>query len=500
LYDAPSFGDVLLAGEGSVGDSMLVIASAANPARRLYKLEWRDAAGTVVRSVDCDSTKRAVTDSLRCLWTTTGLHSLCCAVVDEAGSRRVDTARIGIVTDPPEVEILIRASRFASRDRGKGNPAFAFGDTIALHCEANDAFGSIAGVAWRFGRADGVSETMTFDTVALAPDSAIAGYPLFAAARDDDGNVTSDTLAVDVNLFAPATDTAAFKARMYHSAVVFNGSMWIFGGLGFAQQTPKTTFTSLNDAWVSENGKDWTQVSTNAPARSGHAMIAFNGKLWLVGGFASSWGKYKNDVWRSADGISWTCVTDSAAFSPRIHHLCVAFNQRMWIIGGLTRASHMNDVWSSTDGLLWEKAVDTAAFPARCFHSSLVFAEKMWVIGGRDNGYNPLNDVWYSVDGATWNPASPDADFSPRQGLTCLVHDDKMWIIGGYGFDASDMATDVWNSNDGTSWTQVSDSPGVAPRAFHSGLVSGNRMWVIAGMTGPSTLSNGVWRSGALTE
>jgi hypothetical protein len=75
-----------------------------------------------------------------------------------------------------------------------------------------------------------------------------------------------------------------------------------------------------------------------------------------------------------------------------------------------------------------------------------------------------------------------------------------MWIIGGYGFDASDMATDVWNSNDGTSWTQVSDSPGVAPRAFHSGLVSGNRMWVIAGMTGPSTLSNGVWRSGALTE
>jgi hypothetical protein len=172
----------------------------------------------------------------------------------------------------------------------------------------------------------------------------------------------------------------------------------------------------------------------------------------------------------------------------------------MWIIGGLTRASHMNDVWSSTDGLLWEKAVDTAAFPARCFHSSLVFAEKMWVIGGRDNGYNPLNDVWYSVDGATWNPASPDADFSPRQGLTCLVHDDKMWIIGCYGFDASDMATDVWNSNDGTSWTQVSDSPGVAPRAFHSGLVSGNRMWVIAGMTGPSTLSNGVWRSGALTE
>jgi hypothetical protein len=507
FFDSSAVGKVTVAGRASINDSMLIIARVSSRTRGLARLEWRDSGESVARVVNLDSTQKNAVDSIMCRWTNLGMHAITCTVIDNAGSTWTDTARIDIVADAPKINLVVADSQQASTDRTGEIPQYAFGDTIPLHVFASDSFGSIENIQWDIGRSAVTAlNTMTTDTFAMAPDTMISRYPLMVTVSDDDGNMVSDTVHVDLNLFAPATCRAAFKPRMYQSGIEFDNKMWLFGGVGIAQETPRTTFTSLNDAWVSENGRTWIQKVTNAPARSGHAIVAFNGKLWLIGGYASSWGKYKNDVWSSPDGVSWTCVTDSAAFSPRIYHCCVAFKNKMWVIGGLTRislsagiiTSHSNDLWSSADGTTWEKATENTLFPPRCYHSSLVYDDKLWVIGGRDSLYNPMNDVWYSSDGAAWTKATASADFSPRQGHTSLVYDNKLWIIGGYGFDESDMVKDVWNSTDGVAWSRTSDSTGFAPRAFHSSVVFHDRMWVIAGMTGVSTLANDVWRSGAL--
>jgi hypothetical protein len=501
FYDRLHFGNFAMAGAASVNDSMLVFVRATNATRGLTKLQWRDSAGSVVRTIDLDTTKKAIIDSLPCLWTTLGIHRITCVITDDAGSEWIDTARIAIVADIPKIRLSIKDSAHAKIDTTNWSIKYAYSDTIPLHVFATDSFGSIAGIAWSFGQCSGASlKTMAFDTFAVAPDSAPSRCPIIAKVSDDDGNVVSDTLVVELNLFAPAIDKAAFRSRMYQSGVVFDNRMWLFGGVGIAQETPRITYTSLNDVWVSENGKTWSQITSKAPARSGHTMIVFNNKLWLIGGYASSWGEYENDVWCSPDGVTWTCVTDSAAFAPRIFHSSVVFNNKMWIIGGLTRISKTNDVWSSTNGVSWEKATSAAAFSARSYHVSLVYDDKLWVIGGEDSAYESVNDVWYSSDGATWTVATSGADFSPRQGHCGQVYDDKMWVIGGYGFSSSDMAKDIWNSTDGKAWVQAEDSIGFAPRAFHSSVVFRNRMWVIAGKTGTTTLTNDVWRTGAFAK
>lgn len=505
FVDSSAVGKFTVAGRASINDSMLVIAHVSNRTRSLVRLAWHDSSGSIDRVVNLDSTQKNAVDSIICLWTNLGMHAITCAVMDNAGSTWTDTARIEIMADAPKINLVVADSPAICTYPAKGIPLFAIGDSVPLHLFATDSFGSIASVQWGFGQS-AAAITMTMDTFAIAPDTIISRYPLMVTVSDDDGNTVSDTVYVDLNLFGPATCKAAFKPRMYQSGVVFDNKLWLFGGVGIAQETPRTTFTSLNDAWVSENGRSWTQKTTNAPARSGQATVECNGKLWLIGGYASSWGTYKNDVWCSTDGVSWTCVTDSAAFSPRIYHCCVAFNNKMWVIGGLTRisqsggiiTSHCNDVWSSADGITWEKAAGTASFPPRCYHASLAYDDKLWVIGGRDSLYNPINDVWYSSDGAAWTEATADADFSPRQGHTGLVYGNKLWVIGGYGFDASDLAKDIWNSTDGAVWKQVTDSTCFIARAFHSSVVFHNRMWVIAGMTGNATLANDVWRSGVL--
>jgi dihydrofolate reductase len=213
--------------------------------------------------------------------------------------------------------------------------------------------------------------------------------------------------------------------------------------------------------------------------------------MWVISG------SFKNDVWNSTDGVTWTTATDSAAFSDRTHHTAVVFKDKMWVIGGYTGSSrYANDVWNSTDGVTWTPVTNSAQFPARSNHTTVVFKDQIWVIGGADRSkildrveepYSPKNDVWRSTNGITWTTATDSAQFPARGDHTSVVFDNKIWVIGGDIRDDSDSdsyygirANDVWSSTDGITWTKM-DNPGFAVRDSHSSVVFNNRVWVIGG-------------------
>ncbi len=159
-----------------------------------------------------------------------------------------------------------------------------------------------------------------------------------------------------------------------------------------------------NDVWHSSNGKDWTQATASAPweARIGHAVVAFGGKMWLLGGGAYGVTSFEdhNDVWCSTNGSDWTKVTGSAAWAKRDGHTVVVYDNKMWLIGGGVgyTDTRYNDVWYSTDGENWNQATASAQWSKRYGHSSAVFDSKIWVIAG--DGGSKLNDVWW-YKGAT---------------------------------------------------------------------------------------------------
>jgi hypothetical protein len=501
FYDIPAYGNTLLTGTASVNDTVVVYVRCSNATRTLRSLSWRTENPDCIPAVHTLPTLKIINDSVRCVWTSTGLQRIIFTICDNSGLSTTDTARITIVDDAPLLKLSISDSGLVP-DSVTKRYQFAFGDTIALHLDATDRFGSIDNVRWRFGTLPcSVSLSNNRDTVMIAPDSVVSHLPVSVQVWDDDGNKSSDMLDISVGPFGLVTPKASFVPRMYQCAIAFAGKMWIYGGIGIVQESPRSTAVkSLNDVWNSADGRTWTKVSSNIPARAGHAMVEFRGKLWLFGGYAGSWGTNKNDVWSSTDGSTWTCVTDSASFSPRINHTATVFAGRMFIIAGLTNTSYVNDVWSSVDGVTWEKSSDSISFPARGGHTSMVFREKLWIAGGRDNGYFPLNDVWSSSDGATWTRVADQADFSPRQGHSGIVWANKMWIIGGCGFGSSDLSGDIWYSDDGTNWKESIGSQGCAVRTFHSSISFKNRIWVIAGQSGSSMLTGDVWRSGILNE
>ena len=218
----------------------------------------------------------------------------------------------------------------------------------------------------------------------------------------------------------------------------------------------------LNDVWYSTDGVRWTTAAAEAPwpPRSGPASVVFNERIWVIGGHGSD--GYLNDVWSSSDGVSWTEATSAAPWLERHDHAAVVLNGEMWVIGGQLGiiADPFNlifrDVWRSADGATWTRATAAASWGPRQEHTSVVFGGMMWLFGGRTVPARH-NDVWSSSDGVVWTAVIPDrqAPWEIRQSHTSVVFDNRMWVLGGVSGVSGQRLNDVWYSGDGQAWTEA---------------------------------------------
>jgi hypothetical protein len=96
-----------------------------------------------------------------------------------------------------------------------------------------------------------------------------------------------------------------WTSRRGHHSANFSNRLWVMGGGGAG--TPAVTRNGIqlgafnNDYWSSTDGANWSQESPPAGwlQRRGHRVLVFNGKLWLIGGLGTGvfGGLLMNDVW-----------------------------------------------------------------------------------------------------------------------------------------------------------------------------------------------------------
>jgi len=138
-----------------------------------------------------------------------------------------------------------------------------------------------------------------------------------------------------------ATPAAPWAARFGHAAVVHDGRIWVLGGR-LAGNVLK------NDVWSSADGVTWEEETPAAPwtVRWYHASVVHHDKIWVVGGDPGTvFSALGNDVWYSPDGVNWTQQTAAAAWPVRIGHASVAHDGRVWVVGG-SGGGVLNDAWS----------------------------------------------------------------------------------------------------------------------------------------------------------
>jgi hypothetical protein len=306
-------------------------------------------------------------------------------------------------------------------------------------------------------------------------------------------------------------EPAAFAPRDGAGALVFNDTLWLLGGWN---PKDKVHFPLIcnNEVWSSQDGATWVLKKPNTflskdlasetdwEGRHTAGYVVFKGRMWIVGGDCNQ-GCYQNDVWNSADGMTWNCVSRNVPWAPRCLHHTLVFKDRIWVIAGQTVPQFApadevfyNDVWNSADGVNWQKVIDKAPWPARgAIGGHVVFNGRIWILGGGryDTPQTPIrklfNDVWSSADGVNWTQHK-DAPWEKRMYQDVAVFDNKMWVMEGW-MPESGNRNDVWYSQDGETWHELPDTPW-KPRHAASVFVHDDTLWMVAG----NNMESDVWK------
>ena len=158
-------------------------------------------------------------------------------------------------------------------------------------------------------------------------------------------------------------------------------------------------------------------------------------------------------MWSTADGRNWTCEVELAAWDKRTHAQVTVFDNKLWIMGGgawQPETIPRNDVWCSADGVTWEQVTHAAPWMARMWFSLVVYRGHLWVLGGWNREDGNFGDVWYSSNGADWTQMTADVIWTKRHEHSAYVFDDKIWVAGGH---AKPLNSEVWSLHLPVGWS-----------------------------------------------
>ena len=310
--------------------------------------------------------------------------------------------------------------------------------------------------------------------------SASASSTLYLLALDAAGNasaytpktVTADASARTLNFTQTVAD-AGLGVPVDHAVVTKGLATYHIGGVDLSAGA-----SVRNQVWSTTSQASWSSInqgSSQLAERYGHTATLFNDQIVLIGGVKSDALQYA-DVVASATGTNWSILTNTPGFMARVGHTALVFNNRLWVIAGQGTvsgtATSLNDVWSSADGITWQQETAAAPFRARYDHTSLVFGGKMWVIGGTSKFATTAeqlnNDVWYSENGKDWYQACGTLPMGPVSNAASVVYQNRMWIIGGY---AASNWMGVWSSTDGAYWEQANTNSTFPSREWHAAAI-----------------------------
>lgn len=297
-----------------------------------------------------------------------------------------------------------------------------------------------------------------------------------------------------------------FAPRYGHTALVFKDRLYVIGGIGNSGGAK----VDYNDVWSSVDGKTWREETSSAgfSPRNEHGSVVFNGKLWVIGGVDSNVNSNnKNDVWNSEDGKTWTQVlahdgtifptaASATQFSARSGHGLYAYKNKLWVIGGNSINSTggfdiVNDVWSSSDGVVWVQETSAAPYPIRSRFASAVFDNKMWIIGGlASNAY--FNDAWATEDGKTWTEVLAKNDYPGPDELPPM--DTPVAVVFTSGLWLTNMSVgEVWASTNGADWFRAPVSKRFPGYRRSSITAFRQRLWAIGGEASDDSPINAIY-------
>jgi hypothetical protein len=237
----------------------------------------------------------------------------------------------------------------------------------------------------------------------------------------------------------------SLPAPRHHAAAAAIGDhVYVSGGSPGA-----TDWKPTDTLWRAKPGEAWRSLRSMPEGRQGHAMVALNGRLYVVGGVGAS---DRTLIYDPARDV-WT--TGAALPSGLDHLRAVAWRGEVWAIGGRDRApTRRVDIYNpATDG--WRSGPDLPG-PMSAMAVG-VLGDGLHVAGGEDPGLvgGRVIDEHYVLaqNGRRWVAA--DRLMLPVHGAGYAVLNGRLIVAGGAAREGL-LSTIAW-----TAVTQRYRPPGI---------------------------------------
>lgn len=229
----------------------------------------------------------------------------------------------------------------------------------------------------------------------------------------------------------------------YHSLATWNSEVYLLGGTNYPPQaSTNPVYVSSQD--VSGNFTVWTSLNPLPARLSQGAAVAANGYLYFSGGFTDveSAGSASNKVYYAqilGDGTigAWGETTTIPSGSTWGHAM-VEYNGALYIIGGIDGDGDSNKVYKAVinpDGTLGSWVAQTS-LPVASRRGGVIRVEDyILVIGGYENGIFHKENYYAQINSSgnitSWTKSASDYPFGYCCGAA-VEAGGYLYVIGGY--------------------------------------------------------------------
>jgi N-acetylneuraminic acid mutarotase len=256
------------------------------------------------------------------------------------------------------------------------------------------------------------------------------------------------------------------------NAAVLDGQLYVAGGIAQLGATPALHV-------YDPAGGSWRSLAQMPEPRHHFGMAALDGRLYASGGYRDlpfGADTARAEVWAyDVEADSWSEIADLPA--PRAAHAMVALDGRLYVVGGVGREPAT--VYAYDPRIERWTALSTPLPTLREHLTAVEIDRRIYVIGGRWSGQGNLATVEI-LDPArgTW---SAGADMPTRRGgLTASVLDGRIHVTGGEDLSTGDTypAHEVYDPA-ANQWATEAAMP-TARHGLASGAIGG-RWYVVGG-------------------
>jgi N-acetylneuraminic acid mutarotase len=217
-----------------------------------------------------------------------------------------------------------------------------------------------------------------------------------------------------------------------HSSVVYNGYIYILGGL-----TTLSSGSVTSHSYKYENNT-WNLQGNMNSTRRDFGCCVFDNKIYVFGGYntlnLNSIEYYDGTLWNTSSVTLPTLTSRTVA---------VLYNGLVYIVGGINGTGRTNSVYifngtTVTIGPTMPESVE--------LHTVVVFNNELYVIGGI-NGPYPYGKKVFKYDGVSWSYVN-DLNIA-RYGHSALVYGNAIYVFGG---NTGTTTTNTIEKYDGINW------------------------------------------------